>query len=146
MDTTLRLLISGAVIVVVTGYMVYQGAAENWQYYLTVDECIDMGTTLSTATVRVSGKVAPGTVHVDSRNAGAEFTLLGDEHRLLVRSLHELPDSFAEDKHVVVEGQMTNAACLEADQVLTKCASKYSSTAEENATATTAAVPRDRAR
>jgi cytochrome c-type biogenesis protein CcmE len=127
MGTTTRLVISGAIIVGVTGYMVYQGAATSWQYYLTVDECIDVGSTLSTATVRVSGKVASGTLEVNSGQPYAEFVLLGDHHQLRVRSNHELPDSFAEEKQVVVEGRLVSHSLLEADQVLTKCASKYSS-------------------
>ena len=58
MATGTRLAIGATIVVSVTAYMAYRGASSNWQYYLTVDECLAKTLTLVQDRVRVSGNVA----------------------------------------------------------------------------------------
>ena len=62
-----RLALGAFVIAGVTGYMAYLGASANWQYYVTVDECVENAASLLGARVRVSGKVAPHSLRIAAK-------------------------------------------------------------------------------
>ncbi len=75
--------------------------------------------------MRVSGKVALGSLDVATDRRQATFKLCGNGGELPVRCVGPLPDNLAEDMEVVVEGQLDESGLLQGDQLLTRCASKY---------------------
>ncbi|MFH1267119.1 MAG: cytochrome c maturation protein CcmE [Planctomycetota bacterium] len=125
MTTGWKLAIGGVVVVGTTAYMAYLGAATSWQYYVTVDECLANADALGGARVRVSGKIAPGSLRISSDRSEADFFLEGTEAALRVISSGPVPDNLAEAVDVVAEGRLAGAGLLKADKVLTRCASKY---------------------
>lgn len=126
MTTTGRKLIVGAaVIVAVTAYMAYLGGSASWQYYLTADECLQQGGSLVGSRVRISGPVAPGTLQVTGGRTEAQFALEAETGLVHVIYSGTLPDNFAEGREVVVEGQLEKPSFLQADLLMTRCASKY---------------------
>lgn len=127
MTTSRRLLIGGLIVVGATAYMAYVGASASWQYYLTVDECAADPSAFLGSRLRVSGKVAPGSVHAGPGGAETAFTLQGSGRTLQVCCRGPLPDGFKEDIDVVVEGRLEADGLLQGEKVLTRCASKYQS-------------------
>ena len=131
MATGTRLAIGSAIVLSVTAYMAFVGASSSWQYYLTVDECIADASTLLNERIRVSGRVANDSLCIADNRSGATFMLAGANGNLTVDCSGQLPDNLAEGKQVVVEGRLQDTGHLVGDRVLTRCASKYSSTTSE---------------
>lgn len=124
-----KLALACGVIVSVTIYLASVGANADWQYYLTTDECLSQADTLIGDRLRVSGKIATGTLQVAADRRSARFQLAGQTKTLTVTSACLVPDNLAEDREVVVEGRLENSQSLQADKLITRCASKYESRA-----------------
>ena len=77
--------------------------------------------------LRVSGRVAPGSLEVSTRDSQANFALAAPAGLLRVVCQGPLPDNLAEDIDVVVEGQLDEDGTLRGTKLLTRCASKYES-------------------
>jgi len=127
MRTGFRLIVCSAVIAVAIAYMAYLGASSGWSYYVTVDECVERIAELRGSRLRVSGRVATGSLVVAGDRTRATFRLEGEKRRLVVRCRASVPDGLAEGREVVVEGRIVQKGEIEASQVLTRCASKYTS-------------------
>ena len=106
------------------GYLAYVGACSSWQYYLSVDETVSDATNLFDKRVRVSGRVAVGSLSINQGRRDAEFDLVGAVHTLHVSCHCTMPDNLAENIDVVVEGVL-QADGLLGHKVITRCASKY---------------------
>jgi cytochrome c-type biogenesis protein CcmE len=118
-------LIGGAFVVAATiGYLAYIGAANSWQYYLTVDEVATDAIGLTGARIRVSGRVAPGSLQISQGRRSAEFDLVGATTMIHVSCRCAMPDNLADDMDVVVEG-VWQTDCVQGHKVITRCASKY---------------------
>jgi cytochrome c-type biogenesis protein CcmE len=121
-------LIAGTLILVsVTVYVAYLGASSSWQYYVTVDECVARASQLTGRQIRVSGRVASGSLQMTDQPSQATFGLTGAESRIKAICPKPLPDNLAEDMDVVVEGRLAGPNLLRGEKVLTRCASKYES-------------------
>ena len=127
MTTTGQLGIAACIVASVTAYMTYVGTTSSWQYYLTVEECRSDLPTLIHQRVRVSGKVAAGSLEMTPADQRAIFKIGEADASLTVRYAGPLPDNFAEGIDVVVEGRLNEAGDLNGEKVLTRCASKYES-------------------
>jgi cytochrome c-type biogenesis protein CcmE len=128
-----KLAIGGVFVAGVTAYMAYVGASTSWQYYLTTDECLANAQTLQDVRLRVSGKVAPGTLEMAGNRKRGSFSLEGADGHLRVVCSCTLPDNLAEGASVVVEGRLDKSGVLQGHKVLTRCASKYESESESPA-------------
>jgi len=122
-----KLVLGATIIVGTTAYMAYLGARASWQYYLTAEECLAEGGSLVGSRLRVSGRVAPGSLEIAPDRRRAEFALAAPDGRLRVACGGPLPDNLAEGVDVVVEGRMEEGNLLRGTKVLTRCASKYES-------------------
>ncbi len=122
-----KLAVGGAVIASVTAYMAYLGAAADWRYSMTTDECLADAKALAGAQIRVSGRIAPGSLSIAPDRTRAKFSLAGRGGRLAVVCLGPLPDNLAEEVEVVVEGRLDDSGILRGEKALTRCAGKYES-------------------
>jgi cytochrome c-type biogenesis protein CcmE len=137
MTTGRKLALASVLVACAIIYLTYLGAAESWQYYLTVDECLKDTSMQSTGRLRVNGKVAGGSLHIAQDRRKAGFMLQGIDGSLEVTCKCQIPDNLAENIEVVVEGRLEEGHKFQADKVLTRCASKYNS---RNTNETTAPV------
>jgi cytochrome c-type biogenesis protein CcmE len=128
-----KLALVAALVAAVTAYVAYLGASASWQYYLTVDECVADAASLPGQPIRVSGKVARGSLRIAPDAKHAEFRLQGAYETLRVACSGSLADGLAEELEVVVEGRLDRSGTLQAVKVLTRCASKYSARAAQGA-------------
>ena len=74
--------------------------------------------------IRVSGRVAIGSLRISEGRREADFDLVGARHKLHASCRCTMPDNLAEGIDVVVEGRL-QADCLHGHKVITRCASKY---------------------
>jgi len=139
-----KLALACGVIVSATIYLASLGATADWQYYLTTDECLEQAETLIGDRLRVSGKIEAGTLRIAPDRRSATFKLAGKAGDLVVTSSCFVPDNLAEEREVVVEGQLETPQRLQAHQLITRCASKYESrpAAETMANSPESARPR----
>ena len=125
MNSGVKLAIGAAVVVGVTSYMAYVGAASSWKYYVTAEECLADQSKFVGSRVRVSGTIAPGSLQVAADRSRANFSLEGNGDLLAVVCTGLLPDNLDEEMEVVVEGRLEAGGLLRGDKLLTRCASKY---------------------
>jgi cytochrome c-type biogenesis protein CcmE len=127
MTTGRKLTLASVLVACAIIYLSYLGAAESWQYYLNVDECLTDTSLHSGSRLRVNGKVADGSLQIAPDRRQVAFTLKGTKGSLAVTCTGPIPDNLAENMDVVVEGRLEGQAKFHADKVLTRCASKYQS-------------------
>jgi cytochrome c-type biogenesis protein CcmE len=120
-----KLLLCAAVIIASIAYAVYLGASSGWQYYLQVDECIGQADQFRGKRLRVSGRVASGSLKASPELREARFVLDGKEHELPVCYRGSIPDNLAEGRDVVVEGALASDGHFQCETLITRCASKY---------------------
>ena len=121
-----KLLIAGAVLAVAVTYLAYRGVAAGQSYYMSVDKFLTDDTYRSSR-VRLSGVVAREGLTVDSDKTTVDFVLRGETRTIRVHYQGLPPSTFQADRPVVVAGHLGSGEVFEAEQLLTKCASKYSS-------------------
>jgi len=117
-------------IIVTVGYLVWTSVDQTKMYMITVPEFLGSGDAYANSTVRIAGKVAKGTVEWNSAARDLRFTVVdmnGQPGEVKVQFDGLLPDMFAEDRDVVVEGFYTSASPFKATKVMTSCPSKYQS-------------------
>lgn len=128
MTATHRLCIGGIVIASATTYLAYLGASSSWQFYVSVDELMADTASFRDSRIRISGKVAPDSLRIAADRSQASFILQGEVSEVSVNCSGTIPDNLAEGIEVVVEGRMEgDRTVVQGNKVLTRCASKYSS-------------------
>jgi len=128
-----RLALIGAVLAGLTASIAYLSASSSWRYYATVDECLSNLCSFAGQRIRVSGRVAVNTLHVEENRKRATFSLHGSAGDLPVACTGLVPDNLAENREVVVEGALDSSGVLQGDKVLTQCASKYETDSNKQA-------------
>ena len=133
MSTGKKLTIAGLVIAGATAYMAYLGASSSWQYYMTVQECVENASQVGSQRIRVSGTIVPGSLVIAPDRQEARFALSEAGNNLPVVCKGPLPDDLSPTKsmEVVVEGHLEGSCTLYGDKLITKCASKYSAQKKE---------------
>ena len=124
MTPSIKLAIAASLVAAAIGYLAYVGAASSWQYYLSVDEAVTDAAHLLGKPIRVSGRVAAGTLAIVEDRRQATFELHGKQHKMRVTCHCSLPDNLAENIDVVVEGKLQADGIL-GHKIITRCASKY---------------------
>ena len=121
----------------VVTYLIWTGVSETMVDYLTPVELlerVEIDPTFHDVGVKVSGQVIPGTYHRGEGELLHIFTVkdLADETATFeVEYRDALPDTFAEDVEVVLEGQLRADGTFEAATLLTKCGSRYEAAPED---------------
>ena len=130
MNRNRRFLIGSAVIVGAIAYLMYAGIRETSSYYLTIPELVAKKEQYGSSSLRVAGRVAPGTIAWDAKTLQLKFALgsfpnentVGDTVPVAFTGIK--PDMFADGRDVIVEGHYEGGV-IQAKQVLTSCPSKY---------------------
>lgn len=112
------------------GYFMYQTMQSSWAYYYSVDDFSTTSPAAHEYSFRLAGRVKPGSVQRDLENVTLRFTLAGAESELPVQYQGIVPDNFVENREVVVEGRLAAAGVFQADNLMTRCESKYQAKVE----------------
>jgi cytochrome c-type biogenesis protein CcmE len=117
----MKLLLGGAAILLAAAYLVFVSLGPATVYYFTVGELHDRGT--GDQLVRVSGKVEPGSVVREGPTVRFAVYDAGGHLPVVYRGV--VPDIFAEEMEVVVEGRYAERDLFRATTLLTKCPSRF---------------------
>jgi cytochrome c-type biogenesis protein CcmE len=99
-----RSLIAGVLVIVAAlGFVIYQGLANNLEYYITPTELMAK-TNIAGQSFRVGGQVKSGSVRWNVRTATLTFVLKDPKTAVAVVSHGEPPQLFKPGAGVVVEG------------------------------------------
>jgi cytochrome c-type biogenesis protein CcmE len=99
-------------------------------YYLTVGEFLDrQGREDLGENFRVNGNVVAGSIEKTPGKIGASFRMTDGKRELPVVFAKETPDTFVDGSEVVVEGRLGADNRFVAQTLLSKCPSKYESSA-----------------
>jgi cytochrome c-type biogenesis protein CcmE len=122
----LRFAIAGSVIAVAVAYLVLTGMQSSAVYYLSVGELERSGGAAIGRPVRVAGHVTPGSVEKLNGGLALRFVVQDDSGSFpVVYRGGAVPDIFADQVQVVVEGKMQPDGTFAADTLLAKCPSKF---------------------
>lgn len=125
LKTLARVIIGIIVIGGGVGYFMYQAMQSSWSYYYSVDEFSTGSQAVKNSSLRLAGKVKEGSVSKDIEQMLLSFVIQGTEAELPVNYTGVVPDNFAEDIEVVVEGQLDTDGNFNAQTLMTRCESKY---------------------
>jgi cytochrome c-type biogenesis protein CcmE len=121
----------------VVTYLVWTGVSEAMVYYLTPVELmqrVDADPTFRDVGVRISGQVVPGSYRRAEGELLHQFTihdLVDPSTTIDVEFRDALPDTFADDVEVVLEGRLGDDGVFAATTLQTKCASRYEAAPED---------------
>jgi cytochrome c-type biogenesis protein CcmE len=126
----LKILIGVTVIGGGLGYFTFQAMQSSWSYYYSVDEFSANISDMNNYSLRIAGKVKTGSVNRDLQKMNLTFILAGTKAEIPVLYEGTVPDNFAEDIEVVVEGRLDENKAFKAKTLMTKCESKYKAKVE----------------
>jgi cytochrome c-type biogenesis protein CcmE len=143
MPKKLRFAIGAGLIVSAIAYLIVTAVRNTAEYYMTVNEVSARQSELTGQSLRVAGRVEPGTISWDPQTLTLAFSLMqpptadgstgvkpvaamadGPSFHVICRG-EPKPDMFAPNRDVIVEGSLVANGTIEARQVLTSCPSKY---------------------
>lgn len=118
-----RVAVAFIVIFLSLGLLVYVGTKQNMVYYYLVHEFQALSEGQKQRRVKVSGKVAAGSIE---RLSATEVLFAIEEggERLKVSYQGVIPDTFREGGEAVVEGRL-QGDLFQADVLMAKCPSKF---------------------
>lgn len=119
-----KIAIAVAVMVAAGGYLAYSGARSSMAYYLTVGELLDRTAAVADSDLRVSGKVALGSVQWDQVSGLLQFEATDGSRTLPIVYRGVVPDTFKPGADVVVEGRY-DGRTFTAVRLFAKCPSKF---------------------
>lgn len=120
-----KAIVAGLILAAAGGYLLYAGVKAGKLSYLTVDEFL-ADKTFRTQRVQLRGAVARDEFVFRAGSGETSFWLLGEKGgKVRVFFQGTIPDTFAADREVVIEGALGKDDVFVARQLLTKCASKY---------------------
>lgn len=106
-------------------YFIHQAMQSSWAYYYSVDDFAANRAAVKNHSLRLAGRVKQDSIVRDLQKMSLNFTLAGSETELPIQYKGTVPDNFADDIEVVIEGRLDTAGIFQADRLMTKCESKY---------------------
>jgi cytochrome c-type biogenesis protein CcmE len=113
----------GALIVLpIVAHLVYAGATSPlMNYYVTVDEFARQ----ASASARVGGRIAPGSINYDYARGTLNFVLQGDSAQMPVSYRGPAPNTFRDNVEAIVEGTRAANGSFAASGLMVKCPHSY---------------------
>ncbi len=123
-NTQKKLSVAFLVLTAAVAYLCYAGVQAGRSFYLSVDEFL-ADAQYQPLRVRVHGAVGQEGLSINPDDHSAAFFILGESSKLKIRYSGPIPDTFKVGGEVVVVGRMNEDKSFQAEELLTKCASKY---------------------
>jgi len=145
-----KLIIAGLVIVLAIIYLIVSSTQATAQYFLTVDEVIVKGSTITGKDIRLSGAVVGDTIQYDPHALTLTFSIAhvpGDNKEIneqggLAKVLHDAvidpdrtrlhvvyhgpkPDLLRDEAQAIITGSLDETGVFQAQELLLKCPTKY---------------------
>lgn len=128
MKASSKFAVGSAIIVITLIFLAYVGFTQSKTYYHTITELSTLQGPARHQRMRVSGLVLPGSIQ--HREGRVDFQLTEQGKNLAVSYVGSdpLPDTFKDGAQALVEGHVQSDGHFEAQEVQSKCASKYQAT------------------
>ena len=107
------------------GYFMWQAMQSSWSYYYSVDDFATHKSIAQSHSLRIAGRVKNGSIEHDLKKMNLNFILSGSDNSVPISYKGVVPDNFAEDREVVVQGRLDTDGVFQADKLMTRCESKY---------------------
>ena len=107
------------------GYFMWQTMQSSWSYYFLVDDFAKRKSIAKNYSIRIAGQVKKGSIQRNLQKMNLTFMLSGSKVTMPVSYHGLVPDNFAEGREVVVQGRLDTKGVCQAEQLMTKCESKY---------------------
>jgi cytochrome c-type biogenesis protein CcmE len=120
-----RYLVGGLILIAALGYLLYMSLSSSVMYYVTVGELLNGGYGAYDTDIRVTGKVANGSIEWNAEELELEFDVIEGNATLPVIYNGAMPDGFTSGADVLVEGRYHSDEVFRASAILMKCPSKY---------------------
>ncbi len=121
-----KLIVVAVVIFAAVGYLIYnafQSSAAS--YFVTVGELQQQSAAMNGHRVQVGGNVKTGSIVKGTPGSPISFSITDGTHSIPVVYSGVLPDIFSDQVQVVVEGTYHANGTFQADNLLTKCPSRF---------------------
>lgn len=128
MKASSKFAVGSAIIVITLFFLAYVGFTQSKTYYHTITELSTLQGPARHQRMRVSGLVLAGSIQ--HREGRVDFQLTEQGRNLAVSYVGSdpLPDTFKDGAQALVEGHVQPDGHFEAQEVQSKCASKYQAT------------------
>ncbi|MFQ5894893.1 MAG: cytochrome c maturation protein CcmE [Nitrospinota bacterium] len=127
-----KLLIGGLVIAATFLYLGISGFQGNFVYFLTVDELVAQAPQWAGQGLRISGKVAEGSLRRNKATMELSFRLRGEKGELPVYFRGVAPDLIGRDGvNVIAEGKVGEDGVFQATNLMVACPSKFEEMVKE---------------
>ncbi len=121
-----KLIVVALVIFAVIGYLIFNAFKSSAaSYFVTVSELQAQSVTMDGQRVQVGGNVETGSIQKGKPGDPINFVVTDGSHSIPVVYSGVLPDIFADNAQVVVEGTYHANGTFQADSLLTKCPSRF---------------------
>lgn len=121
-----KFMVATVVIMGAVGFLIYNGMQSSVaSYFVTVGELEKQASMMDGERVRVGGNVVPGSIQTGGIADPLRFEVTDGTHSIPVVYKEVVPDIFAEDVEVIVEGTYHVNGEFQAETLLTKCPSKF---------------------
>ena len=114
-----------AIILAAFGYLILGGLDSNMVYFLTPSEVKAKGDNVYERPIRLSGQVAPGSVHWNAEALDLRFAISDGTHTIPVHSTNAPPQMFREGIGAVVEGKLNRDGVFMSNKVMVKHSNEY---------------------
>jgi len=125
MKASAKFVVGSTIIIVTLVLLAYVGYTQSKTYYHTISELPTLHGTQLHERMRVSGNVQDGSIQHRSDSVTFVLTEQGKELPVTYVGRDPLPDTFKDGAQALVEGRMMPDGHFSAEQVQSKCASKY---------------------
>lgn len=122
-----KLLTAVGVLVIAVGFLIYNAMDGSAAYYMTVEELATSSSEVQGQQVRVGGDVADGSIVRSGIGEPIRFDISDGTHTVPIVYDGAVPDIFSDHAEVIATGTVGEDGVFVADELLTKCPSRFES-------------------
>lgn len=117
------------------GYLISTSISKTSMYFVTVSELVSQVNSYQGSGLKVKGKIVKGSIMRDPKNYLEVAFAIEDDAKSNLKVVYKgiTPDMFADEREVVVEGNVKEGV-FHANTLLTSCPSKYEAEKEAGKT------------
>jgi cytochrome c-type biogenesis protein CcmE len=124
------MLVGGLIAVILVSYLIWSSFATASMKNISVKSLAENPDKYVGQQIRLTGKVAPGTIKKQGKNI--EFEILENGYRFPVKYTGAVPNSFQDNADAIVDGELSeDKSYFEAKSLIIKCPSKYTAGEEK---------------
>lgn len=117
--------VGGILALILVGYLIWSSFATASQKNISVKELAENTEKYKDTQIRLTGKVAPGTIKKEGKTIEFQITEGGSSFKVVYKG--GVPNSFQDNADVIADGEISeDGSYFKAKSLIVKCPSKYS--------------------